>query len=260
LVAEAGVPVMLTGVIQLEQPLTDFRHWIDVATSYPYDTSLPETEFWGAHHRRQVWREPVGVVAAITAWNYPFFLHLAKLGPALAAGGTVVLKPPPDTPWSATHLGRLIAERTDIPPGVVNIVTAADPAAGEILTTDPRVDMITFTGSAATGRRIMQAAAPTLKKLALELGGKSAMIALDDAAIGEVALGTGFGMCTHAGQGCAMTTRLLVPQSRYDEAVDAAVAGMAAVKVGDPTDPETFQGPQVNARQRERVLGYIETA
>jgi aldehyde dehydrogenase (NAD+) len=260
LVDEAGCPVMLTDVIQLDQPLKDFPYWADIAVSYPYDTQLPETEFWGGRHQRQVWREPIGVVAAITAWNYPFFLHLAKLGPALAAGCTVVLKPPPDTPWSATHIGRLIAERTDIPPGVVNIVTAADPAAGEVLTTDPRVDMITFTGSAATGRRIMSAAAPTLKKIALELGGKSALIALDDADIGEVALGAGFGMCTHAGQGCAMTTRLLVPQSKYDEAVEGAVAGMAAVKVGDPSDPETFQGPQVSARQRERVLGFVETA
>src|SRR5207248_11750963 len=105
LIQEAGCPVMLTDVIQMDQPLSDFPHWADVAESYPYDTDLPETEFWGAHHRRQVWREPVGVVAAITAWNYPLFLNLAKLGRALAAGCTVLLKPPPDTPWSATHLG-----------------------------------------------------------------------------------------------------------------------------------------------------------
>ena len=260
LIAEAGCPRLLTDVVQLEQPLQDFPFWAGMATGYQYDTDLPETEFWGARHRRQIWREPVGVVAAITAWNYPFFLHLAKLGPSLAAGCTVVLKPPPDTPWSATHIGRLIAERTDIPPGVVNIVTAADPAAGEHLTTDPRVDMITFTGSAMTGRKIMVAAAPTLKKIALELGGKSALIALDDADIPTSALMAGMGMCTHGGQGCAMTTRLLVPESRYDEAVEAAVSGMAGVKVGDPNDPEVLQGPQINARQRDRILGYVETA
>jgi aldehyde dehydrogenase (NAD+) len=260
LVQEAGCPVMLTDVIQMTQPMQDFLHWADVATTYPYETALPDTEFWGAHHRRQIWREPVGVVAAITAWNYPFFLNLAKLGPALASGCTVVLKPPPDTPWSGTQIGRLIAERTDIPPGVVNIVTAADPAAGEVLTTHRDVDMITFTGSAAVGRRIMEAAAPTLKKVALELGGKSAMIVLDDANVEDAALGTGFGMCTHAGQGCAMTTRLLVPRSRYDAAVDAAVTGMGSVKVGDPNDPEVLQGPQINARQRDRILGYIEKA
>ncbi|MEY2438335.1 MAG: aldehyde dehydrogenase [Acidimicrobiaceae bacterium] len=258
IVHEAGCPVLLTSIVQVDKPIDSIAWWADMATSYEYDTHLPDSEFYGARNRREVWREPIGVVAAITAWNYPLFLHLAKLGPALAAGCTVVLKPPPDTPWSATHIGRLIAERTDIPAGVVNIVTAADPVAGEQLTTDPRVDMISFTGSAATGRRIMVAAAPTLKKLALELGGKSAMIALDDSDVATAAMMSGLGMCTHAGQGCAMTTRLLVPRSRYEEAVESAVAGMASVKVGDPTDPEVLQGPQISDRQRERVLSYID--
>ncbi|HEV3227490.1 MAG TPA: aldehyde dehydrogenase family protein [Acidimicrobiales bacterium] len=258
IVAEVGCPVMLTEVVQVDKPIDDLPFWADMAVSYQYEHDLPETEFYGGRHRRQVWREAVGVVAAINPWNYPLYLHIAKLGPALAAGCTVVLKPPPDTPWSATHIGRLIAERTDIPPGVVNIVSAADPAAGEVLTTDPRVDMVTFTGSADTGRRIMAAAAPTLKKIALELGGKSALIALDDSDVATTAMFAGLGMCTHAGQGCAMTSRLLVPRSRYDEAVEAAVSGMAGVKVGDPTDPEVLQGPQISARQRDRVLGYIE--
>ena len=257
-VAEAGCPIMLTPVVQVDKPIEQLTWWAELAESYEWITHLPVAEFYGSKSRREVWREPVGVVAAITAWNYPLFLNLAKLGPILAAGCTVVLKPAPDTPWSGTHIGRLIAEQTDIPPGVVNIVTAADPAAGELLTTDPRVDMVTFTGSAAVGRRIMEAVAPTLKKVALELGGKSAQILLDDADIATSALMTGLGMCTHAGQGCAMSTRLVVPRDRYDEAVDAAVAGMASVRVGDPTDPEVLQGPQVSARQRERVLGYIE--
>src|SRR5205085_2658944 len=125
-------------------------------------------------------------------------------------------------------------------------------------TTDPRVDMITFTGSAMTGRRIMAAAAPTLKKIALELGGKSALVVLDDADIAETAMFAGLGMCTHAGQGCAMASRLVVPRDRFDEAVEAAASGMASVKVGDPTDPEVLQGPQINAVQRDRVLGYID--
>ncbi|HEY2815122.1 MAG TPA: aldehyde dehydrogenase family protein [Acidimicrobiales bacterium] len=258
IVAEVGCPVMLTPAIQVDKPIDELPYWAALALSYPYDTDLPEMEFYGGRHRRQVWREAIGVVAAITPWNYPLLLHLAKLGPSLAAGCTVVLKPPPDTPWSATHIGRLVAERTDIPPGVVNVVTAADPVAGEQLTTDPRVDMVAFTGSAMTGRRIMAAAAPTLKKIALELGGKSALIALDDADVATTALMAGMGMCTHAGQGCAMASRLLVPRSRYDEAVEAAVAGMAGVKVGDPSDPEVLQGPQISARQRDRVLGYIE--
>src|SRR5262249_10606181 len=236
----------------------DVPYWADLAKQYEYSADLPEIEFYGGRHRRQIWREPIGGGAAITPWNYPLLLHLAKLAPCLAAGCTVVLKPPPDTPWSATHLGRVIAEQTDIPAGVVNVVTAADPAAGEHLTTDPRVDMVTFTGSAAVGRRIMAAAAPTLKKPALELGGKSPVIALDHSDTATTAMMSGLGMCTHAGQGCAMTSRLLVPRSRYDEAVEAAASGMASVKVGDPTDPEVLQGPQISDRQRERVLGYID--
>jgi aldehyde dehydrogenase (NAD+) len=258
IIAEVGCPVMLTPIIQVDKPIDELPYWADMAVSYPYESDLPEMEFYGARHRRQVWREPIGVVAAITPWNYPLLLHLAKLGPSLAAGCTVVLKPPPDTPWSATHIGRIVSERTDIPPGVLNVVTAADPVAGEQLTVDPRVDMVAFTGSAMTGRRIMAAAAPTLKRIALELGGKSAVIALDDADVATTALMAGMGMCTHAGQGCAMTSRLLVPNDRYDEAVESAVAGMAGVKVGDPADPEVMQGPQISARQRERVLGYIE--
>jgi aldehyde dehydrogenase (NAD+) len=257
-VAEAGCPVLLTPVVQVDKPIDELGWWADLAEQYEWISHLPDREFYGTTNRREVWREPVGVVAAITAWNYPLFLNLAKLGPVLASGCTVVLKPAPDTPWSATHLGRIIAEQTDIPPGVVNVVTAADPAAGELLTTDPRVDMVTFTGSAAVGKRIMEAVAPTLKKVALELGGKSASILLDDADVHTGAMMAGLGMCTHAGQGCAMTTRLVVPRERYDEAVQAAVDGMASVKVGDPLDPEVLQGPQISARQRERVLGYIE--
>jgi aldehyde dehydrogenase (NAD+) len=203
-------------------------------------------------------REAVGVVGAITAWNFPLYLDLAKLGPALAAGCTVVLKPPPDTPWSATHLGRIIAERTDIPAGVVNVVASSDHAIGEMLTTDPRVDMITFTGSTMTGRRIMAAASATLKKLALECGGKSANILLDDVDLAATAPFASLAVCTHAGQGCAIPTRLLVPRTRYDEAVELAAATMASIVPGDPRDPSVLCGPLVSDRQRERVLGYVD--
>jgi aldehyde dehydrogenase (NAD+) len=199
------------------------------------------------------------VVGAITPWNFPLNLNLAKLGPALAAGNTVVLKPAPDTPWSATVLGRIIAEETDIPAGVVNVVASSDHLVGEVLTTDPRVDMITFTGSTATGRRIMAKGAETVKKVFLELGGKSANIVLDDAPDpgGAIAV-SAIGVCTHAGQGCAITTRLLVPRSRYDEFVELADAMMASVTYGDPWDAANLQGPLISAKQRDRVLGYIE--
>ena len=156
----------------------------------------------GVNTTRKVWREPVGVVGAIVPWNFPFEVTIHKLGQALATGNTVVLKPAPDTPFNATRLGRLIAEQTDIPAGVVNVVTASDHFVGEELTLSPKVDLISFTGSTAVGKRIMEKGAATMKRLFLELGGKSATIVLDDA---DFALGCMMGIapCMHAGQGCA---------------------------------------------------------
>jgi aldehyde dehydrogenase (NAD+) len=198
------------------------------------------------------------VVGAITPWNFPFMLNLSKVIPALAAGNTVVLKPAPDTPWSATHIGKLVAEYTDIPPGVFNVVTSGDAArVGEMLTADPRVDMISFTGSTAVGKRIMARGADTLKRVFLELGGKSANIVLDDADI-AAQCGGGAMMCMHGGQGCAITTRMLLPRSRYDEGVEALKTAFESWSYGDPNDAANLQGPLINARQRERVLGYIE--
>jgi aldehyde dehydrogenase (NAD+) len=196
------------------------------------------------------------VVGAITPWNFPLYLNLTKLGPALAAGCTIVLKPAPDTPWSATAIGRLVAEKTDIPPGVVNVVASSEHRLGELLACDPRVDMVTFTGSTATGRRVMELASATVKKIFLELGGKSASVILDDAPSGAFAGGAL--TCTHGGQGCAITTRMLVPRSRYEEAVATLRSAFESFKYGDPTDPSVLQGPQVSRRQQERVLGYIE--
>jgi aldehyde dehydrogenase (NAD+) len=183
-----------------------------------------------------------------------------KIGPALAAGNTVVLKPAPDTPWVAAELGRLVAECTDIPPGVFNVVTASGHEVGAALVADPRVDLISFTGSTATGKAVMASAAATLKKVFLELGGKSAAIVLDDADLGAGAGLAAFSVCMHAGQGCALTTRLIVPRARYDEAVEIAAATMAGLPCGDPTDPSTICGPLINAAQRDRVEGYLRLA
>src|SRR5581483_3283624 len=180
-----------------------------------------------------------------------------KLGQALATGNTVVLKPAPDTPWSGTRWGRIIAEKTDIPAGVVNVVVGTDHLLGEQLVTDPRLDLISFTGSTATGKRIMEKGAATMKRLFLELGGKSASIVLDDADFAAT-LPMASMVCMHAGQGCAMPTRMLIPWSRYDEAVELISAGFAGVTYGDPSDPGNIQGPQISAKQRDRVLGYIE--
>ena len=136
-----------------------------------------------------VWKEPIGVIGAIVPWNYPFEVTINKIGPVLATGNTVVLKPAPDTPWNATRLGRLVAEKTDIPPGVFNVVTSSDHLVGEELTLSPLVDMISFTGSTAVGKRIMEKGAATLKRVFLELGGKSAMIVCDDADFASVVPG-----------------------------------------------------------------------
>jgi aldehyde dehydrogenase (NAD+) len=209
---------------------------------------------------RLVRREAAGVVAAITPWNFPNQINLAKLGPALAAGCTVVLKPAPDTPWTGAELGRLIATRTDIPPGVVSVLTSSGNAIGEMLSADARVDMISFTGSTAAGRAVMAAAAPTLKKVFLELGGKSAALVLDDYDVAAAASLTAFSACIHAGQGCALTTRLIVPRSRYDEAVEACVRTMRSVRVGDPADQATVCGPVISARQRDRIESYLLAA
>ncbi len=259
IVAEAGAPVSLTYAIQQDGCIDDMRWDVECLDRVAWEEDLPVHEFFGIRSLRRVRREPLGVVAAITPWNFPFMLNLSKIVPALAAGNTVVLKAAPDTPWSATHIGRLAAERTDLPPGVLNVLTSADPAAvGEVLTGDPRVDMVSFTGSTAVGKRIMARAADTLKKVFLELGGKSANIVLDDADLPAV-LGTGAMVCVHGGQGCAITTRCLLPRSRYDEGVDLLRRAFETWSYGDPTDPANLQGPLINARQRERVLGYIET-
>ncbi|HTY16120.1 MAG TPA: aldehyde dehydrogenase family protein [Myxococcota bacterium] len=255
-VGEAGSPVLLTYGIQCNSSIDDLLYWAELAASYPYEERMTDGSFMGQPQRRIVRREPAGVVGAITPWNFPLYLNLAKLGPALAAGCTVVLKPAPDTPWSATAIGRVIAEKTDIPPGVVNIVASSEHRLGELLASDPRVDMVTFTGSTATGRRVMELASATVKKIFLELGGKSANVVLDDAPGGAFA--SGALTCTHGGQGCAITTRMLVPRSRYEEAIETLRTAFQGFKYGEPTDPSVLQGPQVSRRQQERVLSYIE--
>jgi aldehyde dehydrogenase (NAD+) len=258
IVAEVGTPIMLTYAIQLDSCIDDLQWDIDLIDAYEWEQDLPVNEFMGMRSARRVFKEPVGVIGAITPWNFPFMLNLSKLGPALAAGNTVVLKPAPDTPWSATFIGRVAAEQTDLPPGVLNVVASGDKAeVGEVLTGDPRVDMISFTGSSATGKRIMARGADSLKKVFLELGGKSASIVLDDADFASV-VPSGSMTCMHAGQGCAITTRMLLPASRYDEGVEMLTAAFQGFPYGDPTDPANLMGPLINARQRERVLGYIE--
>jgi aldehyde dehydrogenase (NAD+) len=260
LILEAGCPRAITFGPQLDAPLADaLRYPAKLIDEYPWETDLGNAmiSLTGQLTTRKIWREPVGVVGAIVPWNFPFEVSIHKLAQALATGNTVVLKPAPDTPFNATRLGRLISESTDIPAGVVNVVTASDHLVGEELTLSPKVDLISFTGSTAVGKRIMEKGAATMKRLFLELGGKSATIVLEDAEF-ALACAIGIAPCMHAGQGCANPTRLLLPRSRYDEGV-AILKGMYEnVAPGDPQDPATLCGPVISDKQRQRVLGYIQ--
>ena len=261
LILEVGCPRMVTHGPQLDAPLADaLLYPAKLIDEYPWQIDLGDAmvELTGQLTKRSVWREPVGVVGAIVPWNYPFEVMIHKVGQALATGNTLVAKPAPQTPFNATRLGRLVAEHTDIPPGVVNVVTPSDNAVAEEIVLSPKVDLISFTGSTAVGRRIMTQGAATMKRLFLELGGKSAAIVLDDADL-EAASLIGLGVCMHAGQGCATPTRMLLPRARYDEGVAFLEGLFRSVTVGDPQLAETLCGPVITAAQRGRILGYIRS-
>lgn len=259
--AEAGAPAFLTAGPQYDIPAADLRWYADLVESYDgWRVDLGERVSVGVPTRRELHREAAGVVGAITPWNFPHQINVAKLGPALAAGCTVVLKAAPDTPWCASALARVAAEETDIPPGVLNVITSSDHSLGSQLASDPRVDVVSFTGSTATGRSVMRDAAENITQVFLELGGKSAFVVLDDADMASAASMAGFMASTHAGQGCAITTRLVVPRRRLDEVVEAAAATMAGLAAGDPTDPGTICGPVISQRQRDRIEGYLRSA
>jgi acyl-CoA reductase-like NAD-dependent aldehyde dehydrogenase len=259
-IAEVGAPRQTTHANQLEVPIEIVRYYAGLLGGYPLTEELAETEAYGQRHRRWVEKEAAGVVAAIIPYNYPNQIGLAKLAPALAAGCTVVLKGAPDTPLITLALGELIKEHTDIPNGVVNVLSSSGTAAAEVLTTHPDVDLITFTGSTATGRKIMEAASGTLKRVFLELGGKSAMILLDDADFATAAMFAAFMICSHAGQGCAITSRLVVPRDQHDQIVEQVAAMMGQISYGDPSDPAIYMGPLISERQRDKVDGMVQRA
>jgi acyl-CoA reductase-like NAD-dependent aldehyde dehydrogenase len=259
-IADVGAPRVITYGAQLDEPIGIVRYYADLLPGYPLTEELGLTEFRGQQHRRWVEKEPAGVVAAIIGYNYPTQLALGKLSPALAAGCTVVLKAAPDTPLITLALGELIAEHTDIPPGVVNVLSSADVAVGEALTTSPDVDAVTFTGSTATGRRIMAAASATVKRVFLELGGKSAMVVLDDADLAGPLATAAFATCSHAGQGCAIPTRMLVPRRQHDAIVAQVAAMLGRVTYGDPAEAGNYMGPLISERQRDKVDGLVQRA
>lgn len=260
LVAEVGCPVMTTQSAQLDWPLAEsLRYPARLIDEFEWERVLDGGGLFGERNVRTVVKEAVGVVGAVTPSNFPIEVILNKLGPALAAGNTVVLKPDPNTPWNATRLGRLVAEQTDIPAGVLNVVATPSNDVAGLLGTDPRVDMISFTGSTAVGKLLMRQGADTMKRMFLELGGKSVSIVLDDVNPAAI-IGAAVGVCVHAGQACAATTRMLVHRSLFDDAVANITAAYQAVPVGDPVHSETLVGPVISAAQKKRVLDAVAQA
>jgi aldehyde dehydrogenase (NAD+) len=244
---EVGMPINLSMMIQVGLPLTTFGNMADAVDQITWEEQVGSS---------LVVREPVGVVAAITPWNYPLHQIAAKVAPALAAGCTVVLKPSEVAPLNAFALAEIIDE-IGLPPGVFNLVSGAGTVVGEAMVSHPEVDMVSFTGSTRAGRRVAELAAQTVKRVTLELGGKSANVILPDADF-EKAVSTGVGMCfLNSGQTCSALTRMLVPRDRLAEAEEIAAREAANYTPGDPLAPTTRLGPLVSAVQRDRVRGYI---
>jgi acyl-CoA reductase-like NAD-dependent aldehyde dehydrogenase len=215
--------------------------------------------YQGGDHLAMTFREPVGVVGAILPWNAPFLLFAQKLAPALGAGCTIVLKPSEYATFSVLRMVELLVE-AGLPPGTLNVVTGPGDPAGERLITHPDVDKVSFTGSRGVGKRIVEASAGTLKRVSLELGGKSPALVFDDAKDVGLAAATTIGAVTMglSGQACVVNTRALVHQDVYDEFITAAQGMAAAITYGDPFDPGTLSAPLINTKQLDRVLGYIE--
>jgi aldehyde dehydrogenase (NAD+) len=259
LVSEVGCPISMTRLLMLDGPLQDVADYAELAESYSYSRELPRGNS-GAPGGRLVLRKAAGVVLAISPYNYPLHSLVIKTVPALAAGNTVVTKPSPLTPWTAAFAGQIVAEETDIPPGVFNVITASSVGVADLMVRHPAIDIVTFTGSTGVGREIMRNAAGTVKKTIMELGGKSAHLILADADIPAAVRWGLLALFRHAGQGCTKLTRILLPRSRYEEGVAAAAATASEVAWGDPWDERTIMGPLISAQQRERVLGYIAKA
>ncbi|WP_182358202.1 aldehyde dehydrogenase [Tomitella gaofuii] len=242
----AGVDMM-----HITPSLATLSAYAALAESFPWE----ETRH-GMFGESRVIREPVGVVAAVTAWNVPIFLAVNKLAPAIMAGCAVVLKPAPDAPLSTNAIAEIFAD-AGLPEGVLSVVQGGA-TTGEYLVNHPDVDKVTFTGSTAVGRKIGQSAADQLKRCSLELGGKSAAIVLEDADLAASAPMLAMSGLMNSGQACVAQTRILAPRSRYDEVVEALKGIVEAMmKVGDPTDPATQIGPVINEAQRDKIEGYI---
>jgi acyl-CoA reductase-like NAD-dependent aldehyde dehydrogenase len=245
---EVGMPLVLSQLVQVGLPLTTFGSMAQVAADFTWEQTVGNS---------LIVREPVGVVGAITPWNYPLHQIAAKVAPALAAGCTVVLKPSEVAPLNAFVLAEVFDE-VGCPPGVFNLVTGVGPVVGEAIAAHPDVDMVSFTGSTRAGKRVSEVASNTVKRVALELGGKSANVILGDADLAR-AVPDGVGKCfLNSGQTCSALTRMLVPRERLAEVEDLAVAAAETFTPGDPFDPSSRLGPLVSAAQRDRVRSFID--
>jgi aldehyde dehydrogenase (NAD+) len=256
---EVGAPLVAVNRAQVANCLESWKDLMDAYPNLKWEKDYGTKETYGFTTHRKAVYEGIGVVGAITPWNFPLYVNAEKVVSALLAGCTVILKPAPDTPLAGVIFGELAAE-AGFPAGVINVITGADPAmAGEMLVTDPRVDLITFTGSTGIGKHIMRQGADTLKRVFLELGGKSAMIILEDAPNFAMSVASSI-LVFHAGQGCAVTSRLLVPKSRYEEAKAILKATYEAysTKWGHFDDPACAMGPVVSKKQMERIKSYID--
>jgi aldehyde dehydrogenase (NAD+) len=256
---EVGAAMVAVNRAQVDLALDSFKELLELFPRIEWERDRGAKQTSGFTTHRKSVREATGVVGAITPWNFPIYVNTEKVVSALLAGCTVILKPAPDTPSAGAIFGELAAE-AGFPPGVLNVITASDPAmAGEMLVVDPRVDLITFTGSTAIGKHIMRQGAETMTRVFLELGGKSAHIVLDDAPNFAQSVAQSM-LVFHAGQGCAVHSRLLVPRSRYAEAVailKKAYEGFAD-KWGNFDDPACPMGPVVSKKQMDRVKAYID--
>ncbi|MFI6365159.1 aldehyde dehydrogenase [Nocardia sp. NPDC050630] len=251
---EMGAPITFARSAHARLPGVMMRAFADIAENYPWQQT--RSGFLGGDVL--VVHEPVGVVAAIIPWNMPMFLIVAKLIPALLAGCTIVLKPSPETPLDAYLMAELLDE-LGLPPGVVSILPG-DRDTGRHLVAHPGVDKVSFTGSTAAGRQVAETCGSALRRVSLELGGKSAAVVLDDADPDDVAEGMLVAGLMNSGQACVAQTRVLLPRHRSSEFLDALVDKVENLTVGDPFDPATRVGPMVSQRQQHRVRGYIENA
>jgi aldehyde dehydrogenase (NAD+) len=250
---EMGAPISFSTMGQVLAPSMVFGYYADLASTFAFD----EVRAGVLNPQVLVTKEPVGVVGAIAPWNVPLFIAAAKLAPSLAAGCTVVYKPAPETPFDAFRLAEIFAD-AGLPKGVLSVVPAGREVS-EYLVTHPGVDKISFTGSGVGGKRIGGLCGERLKRCTLELGGKSAAIILDDADLATTIPTLLPNAIMNNGQACIAQTRILAPRARYEEVVDAVVAGVAAMTVGDPMDPATVVGPVVADRQRSRIEGYLDS-